>query len=520
MNIYEADKVILEVDKNGNQTARNVYGTNLLMRTADGDTYFYLYNGHADVTALIAEDGTAAVTYYYDAFGNILEKNGKVNNNILYSGYQYDEETGLYYLNTRMYDSKTARFIQEDTYAGDPNDPLSLNLYTYCHNNPIVYWDPTGHFDALDPDDWAELIEDAEDAVVSYTGCLIGETFNHLVYKPAYTLGKGIGGAETFLFGTKYFDNAAESYQNDVDVTMDFFYSWGSNETAKNLGATGGVVIGSAMESILFWEAGAASGLTAGLTPLESNMALNYTTGSITSYINGYADGYRGNDLLIASLETGTMCAATGYAIETVPSKLSNGWGIFKDIFKPKGSIADELASKSSTHITTNKISFEYTDINGKTYYVNTQGAAEAETYYFRGTTEGYAGNPSLQRIGITPTSTDHLVSTVFATEAEAYGNGVLHIASGADLKGVNILEGNVLANLEKEVGIDLAPSEFAQKSSINISAKDARGILKEMGYNLPESIYSKEQLNSVLKNSPRLSQEEIQTFIQKATNK
>ncbi|MDQ2087860.1 hypothetical protein RBH29_15620, partial [Herbivorax sp. ANBcel31] len=30
-------------------------------------------------------------------------------------------------------------------YRGDPNDPLSLNLYTYCHNEPIMYFDPTGH---------------------------------------------------------------------------------------------------------------------------------------------------------------------------------------------------------------------------------------------------------------------------------------------------------------------------------------------------------------------------------------
>ncbi|MDQ2087131.1 hypothetical protein RBH29_11910, partial [Herbivorax sp. ANBcel31] len=30
-------------------------------------------------------------------------------------------------------------------YWGDPNDPLSLNLYTYCHNEPIMYFDPTGH---------------------------------------------------------------------------------------------------------------------------------------------------------------------------------------------------------------------------------------------------------------------------------------------------------------------------------------------------------------------------------------
>jgi hypothetical protein len=51
----------------------------------------------------------------------------------------------LYYLNARMYDPKVARFLQEDTYTGDPNDPLSLNLYTYCANNPLIYYDPTGH---------------------------------------------------------------------------------------------------------------------------------------------------------------------------------------------------------------------------------------------------------------------------------------------------------------------------------------------------------------------------------------
>jgi len=143
--LYEVDKIILEVDEAGNQKARNVYGTNLILRTADGETYYYLYNGHADVTALVTREGTIAATYYYDAFENILESTGEVNNNIRYSGYQYEEETGLYYVNARMYDPKTARFLQEDTYTGDPNDPLSLNLYTYCSNNPLIYLDPTGH---------------------------------------------------------------------------------------------------------------------------------------------------------------------------------------------------------------------------------------------------------------------------------------------------------------------------------------------------------------------------------------
>jgi RHS repeat-associated protein len=144
--LYEYDKVVLEVDGTGDQVARNLYGINLLMRDVDEDSYYYVYNGHADVTALInANTGSVDATYYYDPFGNILESTGNVNNNITYAGYQYDEETGLYYLNARMYDPKIARFLQEDTYRGDPNDPLSLNLYAYCANEPIMYFDPTGH---------------------------------------------------------------------------------------------------------------------------------------------------------------------------------------------------------------------------------------------------------------------------------------------------------------------------------------------------------------------------------------
>lgn len=81
----------------------------------------------------------------------------KDKNSIRYAGYQYDSETevrdangkvietGLYYLNARMYDPKVARFLQEDTYRGQPNDPLSLNLYTYVKNSPLIYYDPTGH---------------------------------------------------------------------------------------------------------------------------------------------------------------------------------------------------------------------------------------------------------------------------------------------------------------------------------------------------------------------------------------
>jgi len=115
----------------------------------------------------LTADGEIRGTYYYDAFGNILEVSGNADNPIRYAGYMYDEETGLYYLNARYYDPKIARFLSEDTYRGTPDDPLSLNLYTYCNNNPIKYYDPTGHI--LSEWDKENLSAEDQEKIEKYT---------------------------------------------------------------------------------------------------------------------------------------------------------------------------------------------------------------------------------------------------------------------------------------------------------------------------------------------------------------
>ena len=146
--LYETDKVVLETNGSNEQKAVQVYGSALLYRSVAGsktESYYYLYNAHGDVTALIDANGNLAATYDYDAFGNMISETGSADNYIKYAGYQKDDENGLYYLNARYYDSVIARFITEDTYTGQKNDPLSLNLYTYCANNPIMYTDPSGH---------------------------------------------------------------------------------------------------------------------------------------------------------------------------------------------------------------------------------------------------------------------------------------------------------------------------------------------------------------------------------------
>lgn len=143
--IYDGSKVILETDLAGNIKAENIYGLNLIARKADNEKAYYLYNAHGDVTTLTDVSGNVLGTYQYDAFGNIREKTYEKVNPYTYAGYRYDEEMDLYYLNARYYDPKIARFITEDSYRGEINDPLTLNLYTYCANNPIRYYDPSGH---------------------------------------------------------------------------------------------------------------------------------------------------------------------------------------------------------------------------------------------------------------------------------------------------------------------------------------------------------------------------------------
>lgn len=118
-------------------------GINLIANSTNQD--YYLYNAHGDVVALADEAGNVKKHYQYDAFGVELTPNQTDINPFRHCGEYYDQETGEIYLRARYYDPVIGRFITEDSYKGNTNDTLSLNLYTHCANNPIMYVDPTGH---------------------------------------------------------------------------------------------------------------------------------------------------------------------------------------------------------------------------------------------------------------------------------------------------------------------------------------------------------------------------------------
>ncbi len=122
-----------------------------------------------------------------------------------------------------------------------------------------------------------------------------------------------------------------------------------------------------------------------------------------------------------------------------------------------------------------------------------------------------------MQQLGLTSTSTDPLVATAFGTYASNFGDGIVYTATPADMFGVSIEPGNVLAELESEVVFGVPPSEFAELASGRVSVAEARAILGEMGYYVPSSISSPGTLQAFLEESPRLTAEEIRLFVGQA---
>ncbi len=145
--LYDRQYVILETDVNNIQKNRYIKGINYIgVINQTNEESLYVYNGHGDVVQTITPTWEILNQYDYDIFGNITLEIETNPNAIKYAGEYYDKDTGLYYLRARHYNPYIGRFITEDSYWGEDNNPLSLNLYTYCYNNPIMYIDPTGHY--------------------------------------------------------------------------------------------------------------------------------------------------------------------------------------------------------------------------------------------------------------------------------------------------------------------------------------------------------------------------------------
>ena len=153
--------IIAEMNGEGNLTNKYVRGNKLISK--DGNEYFG-YDGHGSVVNISDESGKSIKSYDYDAFGVELNKDANDTNLFRYCGEQYDNETDSIYLRARYYSPSLGRFTTEDTYWNSSNriygdkeykdgeikypDYKAImqdsNLYSYCIQNPMVYYDRNG----------------------------------------------------------------------------------------------------------------------------------------------------------------------------------------------------------------------------------------------------------------------------------------------------------------------------------------------------------------------------------------
>ena len=118
----------------------------------NGNQYFYNKNIFGDIIGIFDSDWNEIVSYKYDSWGALVSIIDNSNNNLgvinpfRYRSYYYDDESQLYYLNSRYYDPKLRRFIGPDSIIGTEEKLLSFNSYQYSFNNPINVVDSSGEF--------------------------------------------------------------------------------------------------------------------------------------------------------------------------------------------------------------------------------------------------------------------------------------------------------------------------------------------------------------------------------------
>ncbi len=143
--LYDREDRIGDYDENGRLIIAYTHGPGIdepVAITVNGSTYFYIPDIQGSIRAIADINGNLMASYVYDVWGNLISHDGPLSekNDYLYTGREYDWETGIYYYRYRYYNPEIGRFMQSSWELNE-----EMNMYVYVNNDPVKGTDPTGH---------------------------------------------------------------------------------------------------------------------------------------------------------------------------------------------------------------------------------------------------------------------------------------------------------------------------------------------------------------------------------------
>lgn len=123
-------------------------GDRLIARREAGALSYYTQDQTRSTRVETDEAGSVVNRYDHAAFGRTLASVENTPQDHEFGGGRHDDESGLTYMNARYYDSELGHFVSADTLVPDLLDPQSLHRYSYAQQDPINFWDPSGHMRA------------------------------------------------------------------------------------------------------------------------------------------------------------------------------------------------------------------------------------------------------------------------------------------------------------------------------------------------------------------------------------
>jgi RHS repeat-associated protein len=113
----------------------------LFARIDSGTSYWELTDRQGSIRTIIDNTATVKDQISYDGWGNASQTASTYGGRYLYTGREWDVETGLQYDHARYYDPTTSRWISQDPLGFDAGDS---NLYRYVNNAPTLAIDQSG----------------------------------------------------------------------------------------------------------------------------------------------------------------------------------------------------------------------------------------------------------------------------------------------------------------------------------------------------------------------------------------